>query len=131
LKMNKPTMSGDDIKLLESMKKKKEFLDQHSKQYQPMTKREEDILMSGWAACETMIGLERLEQGVQEVEISFFRDTTPGNSTIVRDSEIHALKSLPTKGDDLIMHGKKWKVVFVQAPFGAELFLSEVVENTV
>ena len=48
--------------LLESLRRKEEFLKNHSKQYEPMTQRERDILMSGWAACETMTGIENLEK---------------------------------------------------------------------
>ena len=42
------------------MAKKEEYLMKIEDRYTGFTQRERDILWAGWAACETLVGLERL-----------------------------------------------------------------------
>ena len=59
-------MDDELEKTLKRMRKKEERLNRVRKQYGVMTGRELDILMSGWAACETEIGLESLAEYDEE-----------------------------------------------------------------
>lgn len=49
-----------NARLLESLKKKNRRLRNDAKNYRGFSEREKQIWMSGWASCETQIGLERL-----------------------------------------------------------------------
>ena len=50
---------------LKRMRKKEEYLKNLEARYAKFTAREWDILRAGWAACETLIGIEQLEETSQ------------------------------------------------------------------
>ena len=57
-------MSEEIIELLECFKRKEERLKKDSKHWQDFNRREREIWLDGWAACEIEMGLEKLESSV-------------------------------------------------------------------